>query len=118
VAEDETKTPEELGAKPTAGDEKPAATELPKTTPPVENKPTTASASAASVARADDRPVRKSLLTRFCEASGYKESDVVDSSEERRTFVTKNGGKYRFSKSGDVVWLSGPSTSAAVKASE
>jgi hypothetical protein len=43
--------------------------------------------------------------------SGYKEAQVMGSSEARRTFSTDNGGKYLLSKKGtNVRVISGPPT--------
>ena len=52
---------------------------------------------------------KKDQLSAFLAITGYKASDVIGSSADRRTFVTSNGGKYELSPKGKKVRvLSGP----------
>lgn len=56
-----------------------------------------------------DETAPKSLVAQFLKASGYEEDDVLSSHEARRTFVTKNGGKYSLNTDGKTVYhLMGP----------
>lgn len=49
------------------------------------------------------------LIKTFAKLTGYKEDDVYGLSTERRTVVTKNGGKYLIKKSGKSFrTISGP----------
>lgn len=51
------------------------------------------------------------VVDRFLDLSGYKSSDVIGHSDERRTVVTSNGGKYEVSVKGKRLRkLSGPDT--------
>lgn len=53
------------------------------------------------------------LVERFLSLSGYDKGDVIGHSDERRTVVTSNGGKYEVSKKGSKLRkLSGPDTPA------
>lgn len=57
------------------------------------------------------------VVDRFLELSGYKSSDVIGHSDERRTVVTSNGGKYEVSVKGKKLRkLSGPETPADLEA--
>lgn len=57
------------------------------------------------------------LVAQFLRVSGYKSSDVIGHSDERRTVVTSNGGKYEVNKKGTrVLKLLGPDTPATLEA--
>lgn len=59
------------------------------------------------------------LVERFLDLSGYAKSDVIGHSDERRTVVTSNGGKYEVSVKGKKLRkLSGPDTPADLEAAE
>jgi hypothetical protein len=59
------------------------------------------------------------LVAQFLKVSGYKEADVIGHSDERRTVVTSNGGKYEVSKKGTKLRkILGPDTPATAAASE
>lgn len=51
------------------------------------------------------------LWDRFCEASGYGSDEVLSVSYHTRTFLTKNGGKYRMLDDG-IEWIEGPPAEA------
>lgn len=52
----------------------------------------------------------KKLASEFVKASGYKLNDIAALNVDRRTVVTKNGGKYAVSNKGRVRHLLGPQT--------
>jgi len=47
-------------------------------------------------------------LTAFLSRSGYKPTDILVFSNQSRTFVTSNGGKYQLTKNGGIRTLKGP----------
>lgn len=66
-------------------------------------------AGTPSSAPAPEGTRAKKLLTNFLKLSGYRAGDVTGSNEDRRTFVTSNGGKYQLSPKGtQLKVLSGP----------
>lgn len=48
------------------------------------------------------------LKRMFFEATGYGSSDLLSLSFSSRTFLTKNGGKYRVDQDGSITHLAGP----------
>ena len=48
------------------------------------------------------------LREEFLEATGYGSDDLLSLSYSTRTFLTRNGGKYRVGEDGKIEHLSGP----------
>lgn len=48
------------------------------------------------------------LRSAFFKESGYGPSDLLSLNYDTRTFLTRNGGKYRVEASGSVTHLAGP----------
>ena len=78
---------------------------------------TTSEATAESEAPTEKKKV--SLTGAFLRLSGYTKEDIFAYSAERRTVVTKNGGKYLVSKTGrQLKVLAGPMPPAFVEEAE
>lgn len=51
---------------------------------------------------------QRSLREEFLEATGYGSDDLLSLSYNTRTFLTRNGGKYKVLDDGSIDHLSGP----------
>lgn len=51
---------------------------------------------------------QNTLLADFFEATGYSDSDLLSLNYQTRTFLTRNGGKYKVKEDGDIDHLDGP----------
>lgn len=59
-------------------------------------------------AKPEEKEEKKTPLSAFLAASGYKASDVLSHNDRTRAFVTSNGGKYQLTKAGKVRRILGP----------
>lgn len=84
----------------------------------VDDTGTTATNIADDTEKPEKKPTRSTkfdLVDRFLELSGYEKKDVIGHSDERRTVVTSNGGKYQLSPSGKKIRVhAGPDTPAMI----
>jgi hypothetical protein len=68
---------------------------------------------------AGNRKANSKQIRAFLKVTGYKESDIIASTESRRTFVTENGGKYLLSPKGSKVRvIAGPAYPNILKEAE
>jgi hypothetical protein len=75
--------------------------------------------SDASVGAVNTQTAKKDQTAKFLKITGYEASDILGSNAERRTFVTKNGGKYELSPKGTRVRvLSGPNPPSSEEGDE
>ena len=97
-----------------------AAAAGPENSTPNPDKTRPGDRTAAAQTTPNVKPSKKfDLVDKFLELSGYKAGDVIGHSDERRTVVTSNGGKYEVSKKGTKLRkLAGPDTPASLAAVE
>lgn len=55
--------------------------------------------------------IQDELHNLFFEATGYSTSDLLSMNYSTRTFLMRNGGKYRVDQDGQIEHLAGPAAS-------
>jgi hypothetical protein len=58
--------------------------------------------------QADAAPPTDKNTGIFLKKSGYTKADLLSVNDQKRTFVTSNGGKYQLTKQGEIRVLKGP----------
>jgi len=112
----ETGAKEEENAQPTASDPDP---DVPPAAPKENLNPSVPTLTKNDKADEEEKPKKKvDRLAKFLRKTGFDEADVDVVHQEAGIFGTVQGGKYKLSKSGEIITLKGPVPTVAEEEEE